>query len=64
VPFIAPANPGRTATITADTPPEVRAMLERNYAANAKEFQAYNTLQRALNQQIIKPFDILYLQGL
>jgi hypothetical protein len=39
-------------------------MLERNYASNAKEFQAYNTLQRTLKQQIIKTFDSLYLQGL
>jgi hypothetical protein len=38
VPFIAPTNLGRTATISADTPPEARAILERNYAANAKEF--------------------------
>jgi hypothetical protein len=36
VPFIAPTNPGRTATIPADTPPEARAMLKLNYAANAK----------------------------
>jgi hypothetical protein len=64
VPFVAPTNPGRTATLPADTPPEARAMLERNYAANAKEFQAYNTLQRDLNQQIINTFDSPYLQGL
>jgi hypothetical protein len=64
VPFVAPINPGCTATIPADTPPEARAILERNYAANAKEFQAYNTLQRALKQHIIKTFDSIYLQGL
>jgi hypothetical protein len=39
-------------------------MVERNYIANANEFQAYSTLQRALKQQIIKSFDSLYLQGL
>jgi hypothetical protein len=40
-------------------------MLERNYAANAKEFHnIYNTLQRALKQQIIKTFDALWLQGI
>jgi hypothetical protein len=64
VPFIAPTNPDSTATIPANTPPEARAMIERNYVSNAKEFQAYNTLQQALNQQIIKTFDSLYLQGL
>jgi hypothetical protein len=64
VPFIAPTNPGRTSTIPAETPPETRAMLKRNYIANAKEFQAYNTLQRALKQEIIKTFDSIYLQGL
>jgi hypothetical protein len=62
--FITPTNPGRTATIPADTPPEARAMLDQNYASNAKEFQAYNTLQRALTKKIIKTFDSLYLQGL
>jgi hypothetical protein len=36
VPFVAANNLGRTATIPADTPPEARAMLERNYAANSK----------------------------
>jgi hypothetical protein len=64
VPFVAPTNPGRTATIPVDTPPEARAMLKRNDAANAKEFQAYNTLQRALKQHIIKTFNSLCLQGL
>jgi hypothetical protein len=62
--FVAPTNPGRTTTIPADAPPEGTAMFGRNYAANAKEFQAYNTLQRALKQQLIKTFDSLYLQGL
>jgi hypothetical protein len=38
VTFVTPTNPGHTATIPADTPPEARAMLERNYEANAKEF--------------------------
>jgi hypothetical protein len=47
-----------------DTPPEAREMLVRNYVANLKEFQAYNTLQRALTQSIIKTFDSIYLQGL
>jgi hypothetical protein len=64
VPFVAPTNPGRTETIPADSPPEARAMLERNHAAKAKEFQAYNTLQLSLNQQMIKTFDSLYPQGL
>jgi hypothetical protein len=64
VPFITPTNPGHTATIPADTPPEARAMLKGNYITNAKYFQAYNTLQLALKQQIIKTFDSLYLQGL
>jgi hypothetical protein len=64
VPFVPPTNPGRTATILADTPPEARAMLERHYVANAREFQAYKTLQRALKQQIIKTFDSLYQKGL
>jgi hypothetical protein len=48
VPVSTPTNPGHTATIPANTPPEARAMLKRNYIANAKEFQAYNTLQLAL----------------
>jgi hypothetical protein len=64
VPFVAPTNPGYTATIPANTPPEARSMLEGNDATNAKEFQAYNTLQRSLKQQIIKTFDSLCLQGL
>jgi hypothetical protein len=64
VPFIAPTNPGRTATIPNNTPPEERAILERNYITNAKEFQAYTTLQLAPKQQISKIFDSLYLQGL
>jgi hypothetical protein len=37
-------------------------MLER--IAKAKEFQAYNTLQWSLKQQIIKKIDSQYLQGL
>jgi hypothetical protein len=64
LPFVAPTNPGRTATIPADTPPEARSMIERNYSVNNKEFQAYNVLQWALKQQIIKKIDSLYLQGL
>jgi hypothetical protein len=36
VPFIASVNPGHTAQIPLDTPPEARSMLERNYVANAK----------------------------
>jgi hypothetical protein len=64
VPFIATASPGRTAQIHAETPPEARSMLERNYTANAKKLQAYNTLQRALKQQIIKIFNSIYLKGL
>jgi hypothetical protein len=48
--FIAPMHPGCTSTLSANTSPEARAMLERNYATNAKEIQAYNTLQRALKQ--------------
>jgi hypothetical protein len=64
VPFVAPTNPGCTETILDDTPPEAIAILERNYVANTKEFQAYSTLQRGLKQQIIKIFDSPYLQGL
>jgi hypothetical protein len=45
VPFVAHTNPGRIAKILADTPTKARAMLELNYAPNAKEFQACNTLQ-------------------
>jgi hypothetical protein len=64
VPFIAPANPARTAQVPANAPTDAWAMLERNYAANAKEFQQDNTLQRALKQQIIKTCDALWLQRL
>jgi hypothetical protein len=64
LPFIPPPNPGRTAIVPADTPPEARATIEQNYAANATELQAHNTLRRSLKQQIIKTFNILYLQGL
>jgi hypothetical protein len=64
VPFIAPPNPGRTAQVPSNSPTESRVMLEQNYTANAREFQQYNTLQRALKQQIIKTFDPLWLQGI
>jgi hypothetical protein len=37
-------------------------MIERNYTANAREFQQYNTVQQALKHQIIKTFDPLWLQ--
>jgi hypothetical protein len=39
-------------------------MLERNCITNANEFQAYNTLKRALKQNIINTFDSIYHQGL
>jgi hypothetical protein len=64
VPFIAPLNPGHTAQVPANAPAEARAILERNYTANAREFQQYNTLQREPKQHIIKTFDPLWLQGI
>jgi hypothetical protein len=64
VPFIAPPNQGRTAQVPANAPAEAQAMLEQNYTANARKFQQYNTLQRALKQQIIKTFDPLWIQGI